>query len=340
MPEPAPEPGRLVLATPVGPITVGGRIDVRESLERPLSGDWAGKLGVAAARLEFTYRWKKSLRAVVEFDASDAELKDAFVWLRASKGLAFRAGRFKVPLSLFELESASSLPLVRRGLLREVQTDVLGLSGRKPGAQVEWKCAGCTHDVKLRAGVWQTQDPDKKVALSKGLGLIPTVRGTWELGTFQLGASALLQPPGTISGSDRYSATGALDLQHFLPLGGSALRTWAEVLGGRSAALGDTEGLFLMGRALLGLRLGGGAPGDTYLEPFVMLSGFDPDLDRDDDRIWEGAAGLNVGQWERWRVQAQFEAREVDPSVPALLRTLDEDLVARRALLVQLEVSF
>jgi hypothetical protein len=311
---------------------------VRENLEIPQGGIWAGELSIAAARLEVTYRWKKRLRAVVEFDAR-GDLKDVFAWLKISQGFAVRAGRFKMPLSLIELESTTRLPLVRRGLLRDVLDDALGLSGRRPGAQLEWKCPGCAHELKLQAGVWQTGDLDGKVALDRGLGLMPALRGTWELGPVVVGASALLQPKGASSGGDQGSWAAGLDVRHTLPLGVGALRTWAEVLTGYAALIGGT-GNMLMGRAVTAWHLGGAHAGKAYVEPFLLLSAMDPDHDRHQDLLWEGALGLNVGQWDRWRVQTQFEIRKVGSGVTPALKALDASLLSRRALLVQLEVGF
>jgi hypothetical protein len=275
---------------------------------------------------------------VVEFDVR-AEVKDAFAWLKISHGFAARAGNFKIPLSLVELESATRLPLVRRGLLRDVLDDALGLSGRQPGAQVEWKCSSCAQELRLQAGAWQTHDLDGKVALERGLGLMPGLRGTWELGSVVLGASALLQPEGASSGGDQGSWLTALDVRHTLPLGPGGLRTWAEVLTGRVALIGGT-GNVLMGRALTAYHLGGARAGKAYVEPFVMLSAVDPDRDGPDDLLWEGAVGLNAGQWQRWRLQTQFEVRKVSPGTPPSLASLDDSLASRRALLVQLEVGF
>ncbi|MDY7229582.1 porin [Hyalangium rubrum] len=337
---PATDDAPLTLSTALGSVEVGGRMSVRETLEVPQGGAWAGELTVPAARLEFTYKWKKRLRAVVEFDAAQGELKDAFAWLKVTKGLSVRAGRFKVPLSLVELESTRSLPLVRRGLLRDVLNSALGFTGRSTGAQLEWKCAGCTQDLKLRAGVWQTRDTDKKIALDKGLGLVPALRGTWASGNWEVGASALLQPAGANSNSDHHSWMSGLDVQHTLPLSQGGLRTWAEVHAGRATFLTGTEGPLLTGRAVTAWRWGGTSAGGAYVEPFAMLSALDPDLDRSSDLLWEGALGLNAGQWDLWRVQAQFEVRKAGAEVPASLLALDEDLASRRALLVQLQVNF
>ncbi|MDC0712498.1 porin [Stigmatella sp. ncwal1] len=334
-----------VLPLRLGSVEVGGRLSLRETLVKPQVGDWAGDLGLGTARLEFTYRWKKRVRAVVEFDAQDIQtgsssLKDAFVWLRASKAFSFRAGHFKVPLSLIELESGARLPLVRRGLLRDVLDDALGLSGRRYGAQAEWKCEGCTQDLRVRVGAWQARDLEDEVAVSKGLGLTPALRGTWASGNLEVGVSALYQPSGASEFGDRNGWTTGLDVHHELSLGRSALRTWSEVLVGKASALTTTEGAFLTGRILAAWRMGGVLRGDAYVEPFVMASALEPDLELDNDLLWEGVGGLNAGQWRLWRLQAQFEVRKKSDGTPSELSALKKNLASRRALLVQLEVSF
>ncbi len=341
-PEPPPSPpeedsGALKLPTAFGSVEVGGRFSVREAIDAKGEEALAGKLSIPAARLEITYRWKKRLRAVVEFDVQDG-LKDAFVWLNLPKGLAVRAGQFKVPLSLIELESTTSLPLVRRGLGRDVLNDALGLTGRQIGAQLEWKCTACERSLKFQAGVWQT-DPDEKVDLNKGLGLVPTLRGTWGvLDSLELGASMQAKPSSTDGTWSNWTA--GFDAKHALPIGQGELRTWAEVLVGRNELLVSTEGPLLMARALTAWRIGGGKKGGLYVEPFVMLSALDPDLKNQKDLLWEGAGGLNFGQRGRWRLQAQAEVRQTEESVPEEVRSLEKTLVPRRAMLLQMEVSF
>ncbi|MBZ4417243.1 porin [Myxococcus sp. RHSTA-1-4] len=329
--------GLISLPAALGSVEVSGRISVREAVDAPRGGAWEGGLSIPAARLELTYRLQKRLRAVVELDVR-GELKDAFVWLNLSHGFAVRAGQFKIPLSLVELESTRRLPLVRRGLVRDVLDDALGMSGRSPGAQAEWKCGDC--GLALLAGVYQSRDVDDDVALDKGLGLMPAVRATWDLGRLEVGASALYQPTASsVAGSGSGWMSG-LDASHSLSLGVGALRTWAEVRVGRSPLLTGTQGSLLTGRLLTAFRIGGVDTGRAYVEPFVMVSALDPDLQSPDDSIWEGTGGFNVGLWKQWRLQTQFEVRRTGASFPLLLRSLDGSLVSRRALLVQMEVGF
>lgn len=323
----------LKLPSAFGTVEVGGRFSVREAVDAKGLEAWAGKLSIPSARLEVTYSWKKRLKAVVEYDFTDGleGLKDAYAWLDIAGGFSLRAGQFKVPLSLVELESATKLPLVRRGLLRDVLDDGLGLTGRGLGAQLEWKCTGCERALKLRAGVWQ-MGADEKVAVVNGLGLVPGVRGTWEvLDSLELGASAL----GTSS-----QWTAGLDAKHSLPIGQGELRTWAEVLVGRTNQLAGSDGPLLMARAVTAWRIGGGRKGALYVEPFVMLSALDTNLQLEEDRLWEVGGGLNFGQRNRWRLQVQVESRRAEASVPAAVQSLDKSLTERRAALLQMEVSF
>lgn len=323
----------LKLPSAFGTVEVGGRFSVREAVDAKGLEAWAGKLSIPSARLEVTYSWKKRLKAVVEYDFTDGleGLKDAYAWLDIAGGFSLRAGQFKVPLSLVELESATKLPLVRRGLLRDVLDDGLGLTGRGLGAQLEWKCTGCERALKLRAGVWQ-MGADEKVAVVNGLGLVPGVRGTWEvLDSLELGASAL----GTSS-----QWTAGLDAKHSLPIGQGELRTWAEVLVGRTNQLAGSAGPLLMARAVTAWRIGGGRKGALYVEPFVMLSALDTNLQLEEDRLWEVGGGLNFGQRNRWRLQVQVESRRAEASVPAAVQSLDKSLTERRAALLQMEVSF
>ncbi len=330
--------GKLHLSSVLGSVAVGGRVSARETLGAKGDEAWEGRLTIPNARLEFDYRYKKGLRAVVEFDVTDG-LKDAFVWLKVGKGLSVRAGRFKVPVSLVESEATARLPLVRRGLLREVYNSALEISGRRIGAQLEWKCAGCTLDLKVRAGVWQNDD--QKAALSAGLGLVPMVRGEWQvLESLELGAGARAQVFSATSDSRWSNWTAELDAKHTLSFGWGEWRTWAEVALGRSDLLVGAQGRMLTARAVTALRFGGTRAGALYLEPFGMLSALDPDLKRTDDRLWEAVGGLNVGQWNRWRLQVQFEHRQAQGSAPTTLKTLDNDLVTRKALLLQTQVVF
>ena len=328
-----------MLPSAFGSVEIGGRLRARETLSAKEDKTLKGILSISSARLEFTYQWKKHLKAVVEFDVVDG-LKDAYASLKLVDGLAVRVGQFKVPLSLVEQESTSRLPVVRRGLLREVLSeDTLNLTGRRVGAQLEWQCKDCARVVRVRAGVFQNDL--ERASLEQGLGLVPMARATWQvLESLEVGGSARAEILGSNPSGAVTDWTAGLDLKHALPVGWGEWRSWAEVLLGRSSVLTGTQGQMLTARALTAVRAGGVSKGSWYVEPFVMLSVLEPDLQTHDDLLGEVLGGVNVGQWRRWRLQAQVERRVAQAAVPSILRALDDDLVTRKALLLQLEVVF
>lgn len=342
--DPAPPPSGNTEATlkqnsPLGNISIGGRLRTRETLSAKEDKQFKGQLTVPSARLEVTYDWKQRVKAVVEFDVVSG-IRDAYASLKVVDGLAVRVGRFKVPMSLVELEPAARLPIVRRGLVRDVlKPGVLNLTNRQIGAQLEWQCVGCTRVVRLRAGVWQ---PDEgRTTLEEGLGLVPMARGTWQvLDTLELGASARGDVFSAANGGVSANWTLGVDVKHALALGFGEWRSWAELLVGRSPLLGSAQGQLLTARLVTAVRYGGLKKSRFYVEPYVMVSAVDPALSTTNDLLWEAVGGLNVGQWRRWRLQAQYEQREAEANVPAVLTTLEDDLVKRKALLVQLEVMF
>jgi hypothetical protein len=342
--DPAPPPSGRSEATlqqrsPLGNLSIGGRLRARETLSAKEDKEFKGQLTLPAARLEFTYDWKGRVKAVVEFDVLDG-LKDAYAALKVVDGLAVRVGRFKVPLSLVELESSARLPVVRRGLVHDVlKPGVLNLTHRQVGAQLEWQCLGCARVVRLRVGVWQPEEG--RFSVEEGLGLMPMARGTWQvLDTLEVGASARGDAFSAVNGGVSAHWTLGVDVKHALPLSWGEWRSWAEVLVGRSPLLSASQGQLLTARLVTAVRYGGLKKNRFYVEPFLMASAVDPALRTTNDLLWEAVGGLNVGQWRRWRLQAQYEQREAEAAVPAVLTTLEEDLVKRKALLVQLEVMF
>lgn len=329
--------------TPLDNWSIGGRVRARETISAKEDKTFKGSLTVPAARLEFTYQWKQRVKAVVEFDVTDGlpnGLKDAFIAMKLVDGFSVRVGRFKTPMSLVELEPAARLPVIRRGLAREVLSPgVLNLTNRQVGAQLEWQCLTCARVVRVRAGVWQPEAG--RSSLEEGLGLVPMARGTVQvLDSLEVGASARGDAFSAANGGVNANWTLGVDLKHALPLGWGEWRSWVEALVGRSPVLTSVPGQHFTARAITALRVGGVKKNQFYLEPFVMASAFDPALETVNDMLWEGVGGLNFGQWKRWRLQAQYEHREAEARVPAILSSLDDDLVKRRALLVQLEVIF
>ena len=73
----------------------------------------------------------------------------------------------------------------------------------------------------------------------------------------------------------------------------------------------------------------------VYVEPYVLGSLYEPDVDVVDDLVGEIAVGVNVGYWRRLRLQLEGELWSVDRNTPIVLGQAD-----RTTLIAQVGVSF
>ncbi|MDX2093847.1 MAG: porin [Kofleriaceae bacterium] len=327
-------------------LEIGGRVFVRETFDALENGPWTGVLDLNSVRLNVRYE-KKRLTFVVKLDAAsgNAKLRDGYLQLRVTDQVSVRAGRFRMPASIIETTSRWTLPTVDRGFLSDVFDDGLEVAGRRVGTMAIWKG---THRLAptLQIGAFQSRDitgDAQEGTLAQRFGLDGVARGSLtplpEL-ELEVWASTRLAHDGTSAIPHREWATGAgaaLDLDdHAGP------RAWAELTAGSSAldaTPASTERVhFGSARTIVAWRLGARAK-RWYLEPFVSGSVLDPDLAVADDIVWETAAGLNGGQWKRWRVQLQLEMRQTGANRPMELAG-DLDLRDRRAATVQIGAAF
>lgn len=334
-------------------VRFGGRIFVRALVERPDDGEvdrvpgapaeTIGELEVASARLEAEYRWKKRLRAVLEFELR-GRVRDAYVRVRATDEVQVRAGQFKQPFSVVELESAWTLPVARRGLLSDVFEDSLEITGRLPGAQVEF-ASDCPLVPRVRGGAWHrarrnaSDDPVRTSLVDDELGLAVGGRAALRLGPVEIAAAAQSRAVQR-NLNDVFQRFWAVGLDATLERGG--WRAWAEVAAGsRRADPAEREPIFVAGRAIVAWRSGGLRRGDAYVEPFAMVAALDPNTSFGDDVLWEVVLGANVGFWDRWRLQAQLERRERPDGLPtSVLPISGGNFWSRTVGLVQLGVAF
>lgn len=319
-------------------ITVGGRLFFRETIESFFGQDWVGEAEVASARLEVRYRWKKRLRAVLEFELR-GRVRDAYLRVKVMDDLHVRAGQFKVPFSLLEMESAWVLPTVRRGLFSDVMGDVFQVTGRRPGAQVEYACE-CPMLPRVRAGLWQSLDAAGDPAAARADDLFGLqAAGRLELGPDELMAGASFQyrqvQPVVAGVYEGFWAAG-LDAHHAR----GPFRVWGEFAAG-SQPLDTTPAttstpIFVGGRLVVAWRFGGAKRGAAYVEPFASGAAVDPNLDNAKDIAWEAIGGVNAGAWDRWRLQLQVEIRRDGDESPLPIQSVAH----RDAVLVQLGAKF
>lgn len=330
-------------------VEIGGRVFVRDEFSKRedvagKTGPWIGAKELASARLSVDYR-QDDLRIQVEAELSDdPEVKDAFIGLALAPPLDLRAGQFKMPFSAIEMESAWTLPLVRRGLLNDLLLDRLQLAGRRPGAQAEISPGGF-HDLTFKVGGWQGSGYDGDFTAAESDDAFAknwAGRVTVEPGPFELGASveSRVAEPVFAQGLERFWAAN-VDVTWKGDGGG---RVWAELIAGESwlddDVADDDDPVFTAGRLIAAWRLGPHGKNVPFIEPFVMVGGLDPDGEIQSDLIYELAAGFNAGRWDRWRLQLQAEIRETDRNTPAGYSEATEILTDSSSLMLQLGAAF
>ncbi len=325
------------------PITMSGRLFVRETVAKEGDDDLDAATSLASARLGLRYQHKE-LRARIELEVrKSARLRAAYLELDLGPGRELQAGLFKLPLSPLEFTSAWKLPMADRGLLSTVLRDRLQVAGRRVGAALRWR-AGARHcpwwrRPELEAGYWQgqndTEDP-LAVGADAGFGKVGSARVTLgPLGAsaqVRAGTPALLTPV-------RHAWASALDVT--LEHGG--LRLWGEAMLGSSWLVADPtreQALFVEARAVVAWRAGGAVEGAPYLEPYVLVGGVDPDTRLTDDLVLEATSGLNAGRWQRWRLQLEFQLWRIGANAPRGIVDAAAPPRDHTALLLQLAAAF
>jgi hypothetical protein len=335
-------------------VEIGGRVFVRETVSAQDGGDWLGLATLESARLEIDLE-RGPFRGKLELDAGggSAKVRDAFVRVGLGGRVELRAGRFKRPFSVLELESPWSIATVGRGLLSDALGEGLGVTGRTTAVQLGWRGKG---DVEpfVQGGVYQARtlagDP-QAAPLGDGLGLDTALRGGVRLdlgaGDLELGAQAMVRTlydsrPGKAALAPFWAA--GLDVGWDGETGFGGVRVWIEGLSGSSPVdatpMTTDDPTFAAGRGEIAVRFGGDKRGARYVEPFALGSILDPNLDAKDDLVGEVLLGLNVGAWRRWRVQMQGEIRRVQGAVPVGLGGPGGAFTDLDAVRVQLGVAF
>ena len=271
-------------------------------------------------------------------------MKDAFIGLTFDPALDLRAGQFKMPFSAIEMESAWSLPVVRRGLLHGLLLDRLQVAGRRPGAQLETGPGGST-DLRVTIGGWQGSGYDGELVAGESddafaknwAGRVAVEPGDVEVG---FSVESRVAEPVFAQGLERFWAA-ELDVTWKGDAGG---RIWAEVIAVESwlddDVADDDDPIFTAGRLIASWRLGPDGKGVPYIEPFLMVGGIDPDSAIQSDLVYELCAGFNAGRWDRWRLQLQAEVRETDRNTPAGYSEATEILTDSSTVMLQLGAAF
>jgi hypothetical protein len=333
---PATEPATEPVATPhwTDDLELRGRVFARATTTRvEIEGvsdePWTQEVSVASARMSLRYRPSRALRAVVkvEFASGRGRLRDGHLRYRPIRALSIQAGRFKRPISAIALESRWRLPVVERGLLRDLEPSSsipLPFGGRADGIALELVGRKVPGRPAIQVGVFAHEVSDVIIDASRRFALDAYGRAQLEpVAGIAIGASAAAV-------THRDDLTARDDTAH-APIGGldvavktRAFRMWVEAFAGRStvyAATGATQGRMWAARAIVAPRLSRPLPGLRRVEPFATASIFDPNTLSDSDRAYEAAGGLALMPRKDLRLQLELRRLWIDD--PGLLRTAD-----------------
>jgi hypothetical protein len=286
-----------------------------------------------------------SLQIEAELSGSRARIRDGYLQAKRKRWLV-RGGNFKMPISVFTLESPWKLPLARRGILDDLLSEHLLLSGRREGVMAQVSGGG-SWDPALTIGAFRSVQwaPDAGDPIEE-LGVKDqTVTARLSVTPAGVEVAAVGQRRVTyVEGLRPYYAAGLESTGDF-EFERTALRFWLEGMGGTSFLAYDavdTKVTFLTGRAMAAFRWGGLEQGTFYVEPFATVGVLDPDSTTTADRYLEIMAGLNVGQWRRTRLTLQFELGQAPRNFPRnyFLGFGQAFLVNHRAAILQAGAAF
>jgi len=128
-------------------LRLGGRLHGGLLLDDayPHHGFW-----IKRARLAVDLEPASWVRAELDYDLAELELKDAAVRLRVARWLRLKVGRFKKPFSRIELIGPGRLPVWRRGVVNSVIVEDFGFGDRDVGLAVR----GRVQDFRYAVGVF------------------------------------------------------------------------------------------------------------------------------------------------------------------------------------------
>jgi hypothetical protein len=309
-------------------------------------------LSLQSARVGAEYRSSlRWLSAELELElAGKPRVKDAY--LEAGKRFFVKAGQFKVPSSTFELASAWTLPVARRGLMHDLMTDWLDIAGRRPGLALGYHQKG---GVKARVSVGAFQGTTLKQVAPGDRDVSLVDHASLEAQTFA--ARAQLTLLGVTLGAwyeQRVGSNEVAKFRHFATFGldaqvderfeHGALRAWLDGTSGQSLYVNvdkpsaEPYPWFVAARALVGYRFGGTSQSEPYVEPFGFFALMDPDTEVVSDFVSEAAFGVAAGFWERARITLQGETTHAQRNFPTGF--LDNQEPDHRSILLQAGARF
>lgn len=251
-----------------------------------------------------------------DFSGSGARLTDGFIDLALTDGLAVRAGQFKKPFGVIELESSTRIPLIERGLRLRGVEDLVGVpgetqwlldEGRYLGRQVGVMAHGGQGALGYEVGVFNGEGANtRETNGSKAY----TGRLTYAVaGPLVVGGAVSVQPTGVFLGDDEeYGTVFSLEGEW----GGfrrPGLHVLGELMFGENAVVfTDGEPAGMVGAHAMAAWFSSRAGRVEGVEPALRVSWADPDTDADDDTGLLVTPGVNFYFTGRNRLMLNGEA--------------------------------
>lgn len=254
-------------------------------------------------RLGTVFRYGEWITGKVEADfaAGGARLTDGYVGLAVTDRLHVRAGQFKKPFGVFELESSTQIRTIERGLRIRGIEELVGLPGETYwlldesaylGRQVGVMAHGALGALEYAAGVFNGEGANvRETSGSKAFAGRLTYR---VLAPLVLGTAVSVQPTRSLDSAELHGNVVALEATW----GGfrrPGLHARAEWMRGDNAAAGfvaepptmtGVQGVVAWFAPMSG-RVEG-------IEPVFRLSWADPDTDADGDAGMLLTPGVNL----------------------------------------------
>lgn len=287
-------------------------------------------------------------RVSVGLNPTRVETKDAFFQAKGA-GFLGRAGQFKLPTSPFDTGSAWALPMGRHDAFSNLLSDALSWERRRPGLLLGFELGALP--IRLDFGMFQSAAPtgtDGTVPFVDGSlisHLLLVTRVEFDPGSVKVGAWGAHRKQAQFASDEPKSYfTAGMDVTAELEFAGSALRLWADGIGGNSwITVSDKpshvgQANYVQGRLLAAYRWGGLERDAFYVEPFGLFGVLDPDLQVRADLGYEAVLGVNVGLWKRVRASIQGESGHLQQNAPEAYRALGA--ANRKQLLLQVGAAF
>jgi hypothetical protein len=322
-------------------VSMSGRVLVQGTAFSDAETAWLSSLTLASARLGVGYQWRKSLKIGVSIDAGDkVKVRNAFVQVMASKRIAIKAGRFKLPIGEIARASTWDIPSVGRGGIAAILSDGLVLTGRRIGVMATVDLPGAPITVSTVFSQSEGNDgtsPLRPLSKGGGAAVALTIDAKLKKGVL---VSGFVSNREVLYGAaiNRYWASG---LGAHIDQG--RVQAWVDAIIGTShfGAVSTTRAKsgFASGQAIVSVRAVGKQK-KLHLSPYVNLGLLDPNFDVKNDFVLEGAGGLSLAHDDRWRVQVQVGYRKAQSARPSAIVGAGVDLNDNTSVSTQLGAAF